>query len=125
MSASPKHAICWAEIPVNDLKSGCEFYSAVLDAKLEITEFGGGEIVFLPMTDPKEISGHIYKGKPAAKGTGATVHLVVPDELEACTERSKAAGATLIGDPVTIPAGRFQYIEDPDGNSIGLFELAS
>ena len=30
-------------------------------------------------------------------------------------------GGKVISDIVTIPAGRFAYCLDPDGNSIGLF----
>lgn len=125
MSNPPKHAVYWAEIPVLDLEAGTKFYSAVLKADLEITNFGGGLITFLPMSQPTEVSGHIYQGKPAARGTGPTVHLLIPDGVEAASARAYDAGATLIGEPVTIPSGIFQYIEDPDGNSIGLFEATS
>lgn len=125
MSNAPKHSVCWAEIPVTNLEDGLNFYGQTLDAKLEISDFGGGQIIFLPMETQQEVSGHIYQGKPAPAGTGPTVHLRVNGKLEDTSARAAKAGATLIGDPVTIPAGRFQYIEDPDGNSIGLFEVAT
>lgn len=125
MSNTPKHSVCWAEIPVLNLEDGLKFYAQTLDVKLEISEFGGGQIIFLPMETPQEVAGHIYQGKPAPAGTGPTVHLRVNDKLEDTSARAVTAGATLVGEPVTIPAGRFQYIEDPDGNSIGLFEVAS
>lgn len=125
MSNTSKHSVVWAEIPVTDLAAGCKFYSAVLNTDLKIEEFGGGEIVFFPMLDQNDIAGHIYAGKPAPAGTGPTVHLAIYDKLEDATKRSVDAGATVIREPVTIPSGRFQYIQDPDGNSIGLFEVAS
>lgn len=125
MSDPIKHAICWAEIPVSNLEDGLKFYSQTLEVKLEIVEFGGGDIIFLPMDSPQQVAGHIYIGKPAPAGTGPTVHLRVTDNLEATSARSADAGATLIGEPVSIPSGRFQYIQDPDGNSIGLFEEAA
>lgn len=124
MSKSLNHAVCWAEIPVTDLEKGRKFYSSVLDVQLETVEFGGGNIVFFPMTEQEEVSGHIYQGKPAPAGTGPTVHLRI-DKLEDATKRAINSGAEKIGDPVTIPSGRFQYIQDPDGNSVGLFEMAS
>lgn len=38
--------------------------------------------------------------------------------------RCSKAGGEVIGAPITIPAGRFAYAKDLDGNSIGLFETA-
>ncbi|MEY8096645.1 VOC family protein [Falsihalocynthiibacter sp. S25ZX9] len=125
MSNSPKHSVVWAEIPVTNLEAGRKFYSAVLDTPLKIEEFGGGEIIFFPMQDQAAIAGHIYAGTPAPTGTGPTVHLAIYGNLEAAITRAKDAGATLVREPVTIPSGRFQYIADPDGNSIGLFEVAT
>lgn len=125
MTTNFNPAVVWAEFPVSDLKAGCTFYGAVLDTELKIQDFGGGEIVFLPMKGQGDVSGHIYPGKPAPRGTGPTVHLAINGKLEDATARSVKAGATTVGEPVTIPAGRFQYIEDPDGNSVGLFEVAA
>jgi predicted enzyme related to lactoylglutathione lyase len=31
------------------------------------------------------------------------------------------AGGKVVSDPIAIPAGRFAYCLDPDGNSFGLF----
>lgn len=125
MSDSINHAVCWAEIPVLNLEKGRVFYGAIFKKELEITNPGGGEIVFLPMEKYEEVSGHLYVGKPSTDGTGPTVHLVVPDNLETASARAKDAGATLVGEIVSIQPGRFQYIQDPCGNSIGLFEVAS
>ena len=45
-----------------------------------------------------------------------------PGYLEALFSRVRAAGGTVLSEPISIPAGRFAYTRDPDGNSIGLFE---
>ena len=39
-------------------------------------------------------------------------------------ERVKQAGGTVVSPIIQIPPGRFFYATDPDGNSIGLFEVA-
>jgi hypothetical protein len=69
------------------------------------------------------VSGHLYPGTPSENGP--TIHLVVPDTLEAARSRLTAAGGTAISPDIEIPAGRFFYARDPDGNSIGLFQMAS
>ena len=50
--------------------------------------------------------------------------MAVPDTLEEAKQRLVEAGGTveLDGVVIDIPAGRFFYATDPDGNSIGLFE---
>ena len=68
--------------------------------------------------------GHLYPGTPSEQGQGPTIHLALPDALEAGMDRTRAAGGTVLSDAITIPPGRFAYIQDPDGNSIGLFEPA-
>ena len=50
------------------------------------------------------------------------VAIAVPD-LEAARDRvAEAGGKVVMPDPVDIPPGRFVYVEDSEGNSIGLFE---
>lgn len=125
MSDTVNNALVWCEIPVTDLKASAKFYSALFNAKIEPTEFGGGQIAFFPHEGNTDSSGHIYEGKPAPKGTGSTVHLNAPDTLEATVARAFDAGGEIVGEPIGIPSGRFQYMLDLDGNSIGIFELAA
>ena len=70
--------------------------------------------------DQSAVAGHLYPGKPAAHGTGTTIHLAVAD-LEDGLERVKTNGGEVVSPIITIPAGRFAYCVDPDGNSFGLF----
>mgnify|MGYP000408280781 CR=1 FL=1 len=119
----PQNALVWAEIPVSNLDSAITFYNAVFKYGLEKTEMGPDVIAMIPTADGQGVAGSIYAGKPAKDGSGATVHLNIPDNLEDAVERFKAAGGEILaGDPVVIPAGRFAYGIDPDGNSIGLFQ---
>ncbi|MEM9427188.1 MAG: VOC family protein [Pseudomonadota bacterium] len=121
MSFTPDNALVWGEIPVRDLDRGMAFYSAVFGYDLKSEDAGPNPVAYLP-TDQPGIAGHLYPGEPAAPGTGPTMHLAVPDTLEAAAERCWKAGGTVKSEPIAIPVGRFQYVEDPDGNSIGLFE---
>ncbi|KAB2858733.1 MAG: VOC family protein, partial [Bauldia sp.] len=52
---------------------------------------------------------------------GNTIHLASPHPLEEAIERVRTNGGKVVSDIVTIPAGRFAYCLDPDGNSFGLF----
>lgn len=124
MSFIPSHAVAWAEIPVRDIDAGMAFYNAVFQYELTAMDMGPNPVAMLPRADGG-IAAHLYPGKPAENGSGPTVHLTVPDTLEATLERVTKAGGRVVGEPVPLPIGRFQYIADLDGNSIGLFEPAA
>ena len=111
----------WTEIPVLDLDASISFYEKVFGWEMAKDESGPNPMANFS-ADTTGVSGHLYPGKPAASGAGPTIHLAVPDTLVAASERLKAAGGTVVMGPISIPVGSFLYCEDPDGNSIGLFE---
>lgn len=111
----------WFEIPVTDLDRARAFYGTVLGRDLARINEGPNPMV--PFTDLSDagVSGHLYPGAPAKAGAGPTIHLAAPDTLEKTADRVRAAGGTVVSDPIEIPAGAFFYAADPDGNSIGFF----
>jgi predicted enzyme related to lactoylglutathione lyase len=117
----PENAAVWFEIPVVDQDRAKAFYAAVLGAELKDQIGGPNPMAVFPVANEKAVSGHLYPGKPAAAGTGITIHLAVPAPLETAMERVVANGGGVVSPIVTIPAGRFVYCLDPDGNSFGLF----
>jgi predicted enzyme related to lactoylglutathione lyase len=115
--AMPQNAAVWFEIPVSDMQRSKKFYEAVLEAQLRDENTGPNPMAIFP-AEKDGVAGHIYPGKPSSSGSGNTVH---PASLEEALERVKKNGGEVVGNIVTIPAGRFAYCRDPDGNSIGLF----
>jgi len=120
-SSTPQNSIAWFEIPVSDMMRAKAFYSAVLQSELRDENMGPNDTSVFAYEGGQGVSGHIYPGQPAAKGSGSTIHLYVPAPLEESLERLKAAGGEVVSDIVKIPPGRFAYCLDPDGNSLGLF----
>ncbi len=121
MSFSPENFAVWAEIPVTDMDRAIAFYGKVFDTELNKDETGPNPVAMFPTSNPTGVAGHLYPGKPAPDGTGPTIHLACPDTLEDALERVTKAGGRVVSDPISIPAGRFAYCLDPDGNSIGVF----
>lgn len=121
MSFKPDQFTVWAEIPVTDLDRAIAFYNQVFNTELKRDDNGPNPMAMFPTSNPDGAAGHLYPGKPAAAGAGPTVHLACPDTVEDTMERVKAAGGQVVSDVFTIPAGRFAYATDPDGNSLGLF----
>ncbi len=121
MSYTPANFACWFEIPVTDLEASKAFYAKVFDMDLSIDTSGPNPMVTFPTGgDQMGVSGHLYPGTPSPEG--ATVHLVVPDSLDAAKARVTAAGGQVMSENIAIPFGAFCYAKDLDGNSIGLFE---
>lgn len=110
----------WFEVPVTDFERAKRFYGAVLGHPLEDEEGGPNPMAQFPATDDRSVRGHIYPGTPAARGAGATIHLGVA-ELEPSLARVTENGGEVVSPVIAIPAGRFAYCLDPDGNSFGLF----
>lgn len=126
MTYVPAHSTVWAEIPVTDLDKAMAFYTEVTRIALnKITDMGPNPIAIFANEDMQTgVAGHLYPGKPAVDGAGPTVHLASPGKLEDTVARVKAAGGTVLSDIVAIPAGRFAYCHDLDGNSVAFFETA-
>lgn len=114
------NSVAWAEIPVRDLQAAKAFYSALFLQDLEEQVMGPSTTILLPNTQ-QSTAGHLYEGKPAANGSGPTIHLGVPGPVESAMDRVKSAGGTVLSEAISIPAGNFAYCLDPDGNSIGVF----
>ncbi len=122
---SPQHTTVWAELPVTDLDKGIAFYSAVTGLEINKTDMDGNVMgMFKVSDDMTGVAGHLYQGKPAGDGSGPTVHLLAMGKLEEVMQRVTKAGGDVVSEPIAIPAGRFFYAKDPDGNSIGLFEAS-
>ena len=115
--------VVWTEIPVTDMDRAVAFYGAVFGWQMTIDETGPNPMAMFA-DSTAGVGGHIYPGTPA-KASGPTIHLAVPDGVEAAMERCRSAGGEVHGPVIPIPFGRFVYATDPDGNSIGLFEPAA
>ena len=115
--------VVWSEIPVTDMARSVDFYNQVFGYEMEIDNSGPNPMATLGGL-MNTAGGHLYPGKPVQDG-GNTIHLALPDSLEEGIARCTAAGGEVVSPPIAIPAGRFAYAKDLDGNSIGLFEATS
>lgn len=120
MTFIPAKASAWFEIPVTDMDRARAFYAAVLQNDLTLEESGPNPIAMFSAQE-RLASGHVYPGKPAAPGTGPTIHLMVAAPIEDAMARVTESGGKVVSAAISIPAGTFAYCLDPDGNSFGLF----
>lgn len=121
MTFTPDHFTVWAELPTKDLDRAIKFYNQVFQLDLKKDDTGPNPMAMFPTKNNTGIAGHLYPGKPAADGAGPTIHFASPDKLEDALERVTQAGGKVLSEVITIPAGRFGYCQDTEGNSIGVF----
>ncbi|MTH99640.1 VOC family protein [Roseibium sp. RKSG952] len=123
MDYSPKDFLVWGELPVSDMDKAMAFYSSVTGGDLQLDPNCPSPMaVFKPANPEIGVALHIYPGKPATNGNGPTLHLAAQGVLEDVMKRVESAGGQVVSEPIQIPAGRFFYAKDPDGNSVGFFE---
>ena len=117
----PADTAVWFEIPVSDFDRARTFYANILQSEIKVDADGPNPMAVFVAKDQSSVAGHLYPGTPAARGTGSTIHLAVAAPLEEALERVTTNGGEVVSPIVTIPAGRFAYCLDLDGNSFGLF----
>ena len=127
--STPRHAITWFEIPVQDLDRAQRFYEAVLERPLQ-REAMGPEITLaiFPHDRDKGTGGCLYAGPrgTAPSTAGSVVYLDVTPSLDAGVRRAERAGARIVQPRIDLPEGMgaFVHIVDCEGNRVGLHALA-
>lgn len=123
MTYAPKDFLVWGELPVTDMDRAIAFYQTVTMADLSIDNSGPNPMaVFKPKDPAQGVALSLYPGTPAAKGSGPTLHISASGPLEDTMQRVRSAGGDVVSAPIPLPAGRFFYALDLDGNSVGFFE---
>jgi len=122
----PKNVITWFHIPATDFDRAVKFYSTILGNKINVMDFNGQTMGFFPMAGGPESDGVGGAIMPAVKGLkpaniGTQVLLSCEGTLDEVLGRVEAAGGkivvprTAMGDP-----GFFAFIQDTEGNQVGL-----
>lgn len=115
------NTIVWADIPVGDMDRARAFYSAVLQADVELMP-GMDDVALLPM-EPGDASGDLVKSDRATPGAGGvTIYLDSKGDPEGMLERAVAAGGQVdmpvadMGEMV----GFIGFFIDTEGNRVGV-----
>jgi predicted enzyme related to lactoylglutathione lyase len=51
-----------------------------------------------------------------------TIFYVQVDDVQACLDKVAALGGKTLVPPVDIPTGKFAWMQDPEGSTVGLFK---
>ncbi|MFA5685034.1 MAG: VOC family protein [Lysobacteraceae bacterium] len=112
--------IAWVEIPVADFERALRFYTALLDAPLQVMELGDTRMGMFPGECG---GGAIVQGEGNVPGVdGVRVYLSGGDDLSPMLARVAAAGGQIVvpKTEITPEFGYFALFHDSEGNCIGL-----
>ncbi|HXN74140.1 MAG TPA: VOC family protein [Candidatus Acidoferrales bacterium] len=105
------------EIGCRDSKKTQDFYSSLFDWKLASM----GPAVRIDTGET--VSGHI--NALGHEPHQYTIFYVQVNDVQASLDKAKSLGGKTLVPPVDIPTGKFAWMQDPEGNTVGLFKPAN
>lgn len=121
-----ENALNWFEIYVSDFAKAKEFYEAILNAEMQVSEMDNMKMAIFPYAEDKGIGGTITCGDCGKPGPGGTtVYLNVEGQLDEVIARITENGGKIIMPRTAIPPhGFIALLEDLEGNIVGLHSLS-
>ena len=110
------HPVVHFEIGCKDSAATQAFYTKLFGWNIQqmgpaaMIDTGGG------------ITGHITE--LGHEPTRYTIFYVEVEDVQACLEKAGALGGKTLVPPVDIPTGTFAWMQDPQGNTVGLWKPA-
>jgi len=106
------------EIGCRNLKNAQEFYSQMFDWKPQ--PMGPAAII---ADETGGISGHMTS--LGHEPHHYTIFYVDVDDVAAYLKKAESLGGKTLVPPVKIPTGTFAWMQDPEGNTVGLWKSGS
>jgi len=120
------HLSNWIEIPVVDMERAKRFYRELLGVGLNDISMSGNDYALIDVKD-RFNTGCLVKGEGYVPSTqGVVVYLNGGDDLSALLARVTKAGGKVVLSKTFLSkeAGHIAYLEDTEGNKIGLHSVA-
>lgn len=109
-----KHPVVHFEIGCREPGKNREFYTGLF--QWEFNEF------FQVAAETAGLSGHLVS--LGHEPFQYTIFYVQVDDVAASIEKATGLGGKKLVGPIKIPTGTFAWIQDPEGNTIGLWKPA-
>jgi uncharacterized protein len=111
-------AVVHFEIGCRDSEKTQAFYEKMFDWKIQAM----GPAAMIAPESPG-ISGHITS--LGHEPHQYTIFYVEVDDIAASLKKAESLGGKTLVAPVTIPNGMFAWMQDPEGNTVGLWKSKS
>lgn len=120
--------IGYFELFVDDFERAQAFYASVFGWQFRKVDFPF-EYYMIDLTGEESmglsLGGMTQRKKTVGNGKqSATICHIMVAGLDEALQKVKEAGGKVVGEKMRIPAGPYSYIEDTEGNTIGVWEPA-
>jgi uncharacterized protein len=119
------NTVYWFEIPVADMARATTFYGAIFEIKLKADPaMPGFEMAMFP--DQGGVNGALLHGPGyTPSSSGSLVYLNGGDDLTHVLNRVEKAGGKILQNKTSLGKNGFMaYIEDTEGNKVGLHSVS-
>jgi predicted enzyme related to lactoylglutathione lyase len=117
----PPNLLCWTDIPVTDLARATNFYSAVLDAPVELQKQEGCDFAVLPHAHDQASGCLVLSPDNKPSQQGPLIYLSVEGRLDAAAQVVESAGGKILVPREQIgPFGYRVVMVDTEGNRVAL-----
>jgi hypothetical protein len=115
----------WFEIPVTDMNRAKAFYEAVLKYSIKIQDNEDGSMGWFPMSETGYgASGALVHGKGYIPSLGGMLIYFSETDIDAALDRVRKSGGNVIKEKTDIGEyGFYAWVEDTEGNRIGLHSM--
>lgn len=111
--------VVYFEIGCRDRTAGAAFYAALFDWEVD----AAGDSSAFTTNAGRGIDGHL--ASLGHEPHTYTMFYVEVDDLDATLARATSLGGSTLVGPVEIPDGRFAWLQDPQGNTVGVIQPAA
>ncbi|MGI9598386.1 MAG: VOC family protein [Acidimicrobiales bacterium] len=115
-------ALTWSECQTPDVDGAAKFYAELFGWGTDEMDMGDMGTYTVFMLGADGVAGGMNPPMEGVPPHWSTVFAV--DDTDGCVDAARAAGATIIVEPIDIPVGRQAVIADPQGAVFGVIKLA-
>jgi hypothetical protein len=115
-------ALTWNELATKDIPGAKEFYGGLFDWGFEDMDTAGGP-AYVIVRNADRSNGGIREQSEAEAGIPPHwLPYLAVDTADAAVTRARELGGNVLMEPMTVPAGRFAALSDPQGAVFAVFE---
>jgi len=117
------NALIWADIPVTDMARAINFYSELLQIKIEEMPGTGGTVAIPEGTGETAVSFDLALDESAPpSGQGVRIYFDPEGDMDGALKRAEAAGGKIVqpAQDMGPMVGVIAFLLDSEGNTIGL-----
>ena len=111
----------WNELMTSDVEAAKAFYKETLGWEFQGMPMESGDTYWMVPGDPMPVCGMFdVAGTPFADMGEQWVAYIAVDDIDARVAKARAAGATIVQEPMDVPeVGRIAMLTQPGGGFIG------